>query len=185
MTNFTAVFNRVSDKLGIDANQIIPHFGNLWNLYNSGKLFLTTEDEEHGVTVYYIRHSTLYAGQWTIEATVNPCKRFSPILHKTDEEMLETVLDLMYKGATLEEHSLLKWAHYIRQQRANWLVYEHNVIVLSDGKETVSFYYDKDTNHFITGGGLIRYEDSAKALANIMADGFKVVFTDEKQQEEN
>lgn len=177
MTNFTAVFNRVSDKLGVDANQIIPHFGNLWNLYSKDKLFLTTKDEDGDMTVYYFRRSLVFKNEWRLETVHDPIKRFSFSVFMTEEDALVEMLSLMYNGAVLEEYSLSKHADYIRFDKAYWLTAEHDIIVISNGKETMTIFYSYKDECWYVDNNILEVADIDNALADAFKNDFKVIFT--------
>lgn len=177
MTNYNDIIKNVSLETGRDANDIISTLIDLEVVLrqSNNHIIITLPNDGDGAVSYVARPA--YGPFWMVEDIRNP---YEMVLGKRPygtNRFYEFALETMIEGGfiTTATEDDVKW-HQMKHQ-AYWLSYEYDVIVLSDGDETITYYDPDDDYGFIMDGRHMSYEEAEESLfIEMYCDAFKVVF---------
>lgn len=182
MTNFTAIIKNVSNTFGgLDHNYIILMLIDLMCdiREGDGKVLLSTVDEGDGNVVlncYPMYDDFDENHTWCLEELCTPYSEILDEMHMPEEDFFEFALETMHQGGCISPSTPQEVEWNICWHKATWFIEELDVIVLSNGEDTVTYYNDawfgwKVGNH--------TFDDSKAAVCALTADfvdGYYVVF---------
>lgn len=174
MTNYAAIINSLFTKCGVEPNTTISMLIDieLTCRQNDNRLLITEPDDGDGITVHC---ANKILNSWFID-TIR-CPYGTGIQHNwTDEEVYELALRIMLDGGCVEPYDFTQYSWHTSYQEAAELLYNYDVIVLSNGEDTITFYFSVD-GWFANTIKMDSCEELIETLAIELVDGYKVVFT--------
>ena len=175
MTSYTAIINSISSKTTHSTDHIISKLMDVEFTVREShdKLLITEPNDGDGIVAY---QASQFGRHWFVELLCSPYEDRGDTTIKDSEFIYELCTRILLDGgcvgkATHEDVDNFKCHH-----DAHWLIWEYDVIVLSNGKETIT-YYDRDDEGFSSNGLNMTYEEAEDSVFSKLYFGnFRVVF---------
>lgn len=170
----TIINNIISKNIWLRTNDIINSIVEFEKILtnSNNNILVTSTDDGDGIIVLHCQKAE--GTNWTVETIYSPYEEDVVAETYSEYDFYKMGIETLLEGGSVDKYDHQKAEDYIARQKAK-AVWEYNVIVLSNGYETVT-YYDTFGDGFIFNGNELSYLEAETSLRNTIKDGFTIMF---------